>query len=229
MFCAHGPILGGTEGVWSSFHVLRCRIRLGWHRARRVPFLCVALPDLFSPVSRAKGHIFMFCDLTLIFDGTEGAGSRFNVLRSQTRFGTYRGRWVPFASFALPDTFSCFAFPDCFSAVLRVSGQVFIFRFRTHFWRYRGCRVPFSCFALSDSFWAVPTASGPIFKFCAPGLFFGGTNGIGSRFLFFCFRTHFRLYRGCRVLFSCFALPDLFWRVPRLRRHIFTFCAIRIV
>jgi hypothetical protein len=53
---------------------------------------------------------------------------------------------------------------------------------RTRFRRYRRRRVPFSCFVLPDSFSAVPSASGPVFMFCPPGLVFGGTECVGSRF-----------------------------------------------
>jgi hypothetical protein len=95
---------------------------------------------------------------------------------------------------------------------------------RTHFRRNRGRRVPFSCFALPDSFSAVTRASGPIFMFCAPGLIFGGTKGVGSSFHVSRSRTSFRLYRRCRVLFSCFALPDPFSAVPTASRHIFMLC-----
>jgi hypothetical protein len=105
MFYAPGPILGVIKGVGSSFHVLLFRIHLGRHRARQVPFLCFALPDSFSAVSRILGPYIVFCALALVFDGIEGVGFRFNILRSLTRFGTYRGRLVSFASFALPDTF----------------------------------------------------------------------------------------------------------------------------
>jgi hypothetical protein len=76
-------------------------------------------------------------------------------------------------------------------------------------------RVPISCFVLPDSFSTVTSASGPVFLFCAPGIVFGGTKGVGSRFHVLRARTHFRRYRGRRVSFLCFALPDSFWAVPR--------------
>jgi hypothetical protein len=96
----------------------------------------------------------MFLAPGLVFDGTEGGGSRFHVLRARTRFRRYRGR-----------------------------------------------RVPFSCFALPDSFPVVFSASGPVFLFCAPGLVFGGTEGVGSRFHVFRPRSHFRRYRGRPIPF----------------------------
>jgi hypothetical protein len=46
--------------------------------------------------------------------------------------------------------------------------------------------------------------------FCAPGLSFGGTKGVGSRFHDLRARTRFRRYRGRQVPFSGFARPDSF-------------------
>jgi hypothetical protein len=99
---------------------------------------------------QASGPVFLFCAPELIFGGTEGVGSRFHVLRSRNRFQRYRGHRVPF---------SCFALPNSFSAVPRAS-------------------VSFSCFAHLDSFSLVPRVSGPVFMFCAPGIIFGGTEGV---------------------------------------------------
>jgi hypothetical protein len=162
--------------------------------------------------------------------------SRFHVLPSRTHFRLHRGRQV---------LFSCFALSESFSAMPRASGPVFIFcapglffsftegvgsRFhvlhaRTCFRRYRGRLVPFSCFALPDSFSVLPRASGLVFMFCAPGIVFGGSEGVGSRFLVLSFRTRFRRYRGYRVPFSCFALPDSFRAVSRASSPVFIFCA----
>jgi hypothetical protein len=199
----------------------------------------------------------MFCAPELIFGGNEGAGSRFLVLRSRSHFPRYRGRRVPF---------SCFAHPNSFSAVQRASCPIFMFcapghvfggtegvesrfhvlRARTHFHGYRGRWVPFSCFALSDSFSEVPSASGPVFMFCVPGLVFDGTEGVSSRFIFCASglvfngtegvgsrfhvlraQTRFRRYRGRLVPFSCFALPDMFSAMPSASGNIFMFCAPR--
>jgi hypothetical protein len=183
-FCGSGLVFGGTKGVGSNFHVLRVRNRFWRCGGRRVLFSCFVLPDSFSTVSSESGPVFMFCNLGLVFGGTEGVGSRFHVLHALTHFRPNRGRWVPFP---------CFARPDSFLALPRGSGPVFMFhapvivfaegvgsrfhflRARTRFWRYRGRRVPFSCFALQESFSALPSASGPVFTFCAPGLVFGGT------------------------------------------------------
>jgi hypothetical protein len=182
----------------------------------------------------------MSCASVIVFGGTECVGSRFHVLRSQTRFRRYRGRRVPF---------SCFALPDSFSAVPRASGPVFMFcapglifggtervgsrfhvlRSRTRFRRYRGRRVPFCCFALPNPFLAVPRASGPVFMFYAPGRIFGGTEGIPSRFHVLRSQTYFQRYRGRRVPISCFALPDSFSAVPRASGPVFMFYAPRLV
>jgi hypothetical protein len=152
-------------------------------------------PGSFPAVPRASGPVFKFCAPGLVFDGTTGIESHFQVLRSRTRFWRYRGRRVPL---------SCFARPDTFLAVSRASGPVFIFcapgltfdgsegdgfRFqvfdsRPHFLRYRGRRVPFASFSRHDSFSAVPRAS---------ALVFDSTEGIGSRFYVLRYRTHFRL------------------------------------
>jgi hypothetical protein len=235
--CATEIIFGGTVGVRSRFHVLRVRTRFLRYRGRPFPFSCFALPDSLSVLPRASGPVFMFCALALIFDGTEGVGSRFHVLRSQTRYRRCRVLRVPF---------SCFALPDSFSAVLRASCSVFMFcapglvvgdaecvgsrfhvlRARTHFRLYRGCRFSFSCFVLPDSFSAVPSASGPVFMFFAPRLIFDGTDGVSSRFHVLRSRTSFRRYS---IPFSCFARPDLIATIPRATGPVFMFCAPGLV
>jgi hypothetical protein len=227
MFCAHRIIFSGTKVVGSLFHVLRSRNHFQRYRWRRVPFSCIALLDSFSSETRASGLVFMFSAPRLVFGGIGGVRSRFHVLRALTHFRRYRGRQVPFSYFALPDSFL---------AVLWASGPVFLFcavgfvfggtdgvgshfhvlRSRTHFRRYRGRRVFFSCFALSDSFSAVPRASGLIFMFCALGLVFGGTEGVGSRFHVLRSQNRFQRYRGRRVPLPCFALPDTFSAISRV-------------
>jgi hypothetical protein len=109
---------GGTEGVRSRFHILRVRTRLRRYRGGRVPFSSFARQESFSAVPRASGPVFMFCALGLIFGDTESVGSRFHVLRARTYFRRYRGRRVPFSSFACPNSFS---------AVPRASCPVFMF------------------------------------------------------------------------------------------------------
>jgi hypothetical protein len=118
MFCAAGHVFAGIEGIWSLFHVLRSQTRFRRYRGRRVPFSRFMFPDYFTAVPGASGPFFMICAPRLIFGYTECIGSRYCVLRSQTRFRRYRGRRVPF---------SCFAHPHSFSAVLRASGPVFLF------------------------------------------------------------------------------------------------------
>jgi hypothetical protein len=182
----------------------------------------------------------MFCALEFVFGGTEGVGSHFHVLRPRARFRRYRGRRVPL---------SCFALPDSLLAVPSASGPVFMFcatrvifgstegvdssfhvlRSRYRFWRYRGRRFPFKCFALPDSFSAVLRASDLVFTFCASGLVFYNTEGVGSRFHVLRSRTHFRRYRGRRFPLSYFALPDLFSVVPRASGPVFMFCAPGLV
>jgi hypothetical protein len=185
------------------FECFAPRTRFWRSRGRRVPFSCFALPDSFLAVPRASGPVFTFCVPVLVFGGTDGVRSRFHVLRSRTRFRRYRGRRVPFSSFARPDSFS---------AVPRASGTVFKFcalglvfggaesvgscfhvlRARIRFRWYRRRRVPFSCFALLVSFSVVPRASGDVFMFHAPGLVFCGAMCVGSRFQVLCARTRFR-------------------------------------
>jgi hypothetical protein len=176
---------------------------------------------------------------SLVFGGTEVVMSRFHVLRNPTRFRRYHRRRVPF---------SFFAHPDSFSAVPRASNPVFMFcrsrtcfrRYRgrqipfsyfslTHFRRYRGRRVMFSCFVVPDSFSSVPSMSGPVFMFCSHRIVFGGTGGIGSCFHILCSQTRFRRYRGRRVPFSCFMLPNSLSEVPWASGPVFMFCSPRLV
>jgi hypothetical protein len=100
-----------------------------------------------------------------------------------------------------------------------------VLRARTRFRRYRGRQVPFSCFVRPDSFSAAPRASGPVDKFCAPGLVFGGAAGVRCSFHVLRARTRFRRCRGRRVLFSCFARSDWFSTVSRASGLVFMSCA----
>jgi hypothetical protein len=191
-------------------------------------------------VLSASCPVFKFFAPGLIFSGTESAGSRFNVLRFHTHCWRYRGRRVSFSCLRFRThfwryrgrrvPFSCFAFHDPFRAEPRASSPIFMFRAsghvfdgtegdgshfhvlrsRTHFRRYRGHWVSFSCFALPNSFSTVPSASDHALMFCGPELGFSCTEGVASSFHIFRSRTHFRRYRGRRVLFSCFALLDPF-------------------
>jgi hypothetical protein len=213
MFYAPELIFGGSEGVRSSFHVLRTRTRFRRNRGRRVLFSCFALPDSFSEVPRASGTVFMFCAPGLIFGVTEGVASHFHVLRTRIHFRRYRGRRIPFSCFVPLDSF--FAVPRVWGLIFMVCapGLVFgsaegvgyrfnVLRARTFFRRYRGYSFLISCFTRPDSFWAVPRASDPVFIFSAPGLVFVGTESVRSRFQVLRARTHFRRYLGRRVPFS---------------------------
>jgi hypothetical protein len=221
MFCPPGLVFGGTEGVPSLIDVLRARTHFRQYRGRRVTFSCFAPPDSFSTVLRASGPISMFSAPGLVFGGTEDVGSRFHVLRSLTRFRRCRVRRVAFSRFARPDSFSvvpralgpvfgCCAPRLVFGCTEGVVSRFQVLRARNLFRRYRGRRDPFSHFACTDSFSAVPRASAHVFMFCAPGLVFSGTEGVTSLIHVLRARTHFRQYRGRRVPFSCFALPDSF-------------------
>jgi hypothetical protein len=165
-FCALGLVFGGTGGVGSRFHVLRAQTCFRRYRGRRVPFSRFALPDLFSGVPRASSPVFMFCAPELVFGSTEGVRSRFQALLARTLFGGIDG----------------------------VGSRFHVLLPRTRFRRYRVRRVLLSCFARPDSFLAVPRASGPVFTFYTPGLVFGDTEDVVSRFHVLLARTRFQLY-----------------------------------
>jgi hypothetical protein len=140
MFSASRLVFGGTEGVGSCFHFLRARTHFWRYRGRRIKFSCLALPDLFSAVPSASGSVFMFYAPGHVFGGTEGVGSRFMFCVPGLIFGGTEG----------------------------VVSRFHVLRAQTTFRLSRWRRVPFSSFALPDSFSAVPSASGPVFMFCAP-------------------------------------------------------------
>jgi hypothetical protein len=71
-----------------------------------------------------------------------------------------------------------------FDGTLGLRSLIHVLRSRAHFRRFGGRRVTISCFALPDSFWTVPRASVPVFMFCAPGLVFGGNEGVWPVFIF---------------------------------------------
>jgi hypothetical protein len=167
-------------------------------------------------VPRASVPVFMFCVPVLIFDGSEGVGSRFNVLRSRTCFRRYRRR---------PLLFPCFASPHTFLTIPRASGNVFMFCTpELVFGGTEGVSYRFHVLRSRTHFSAVPRGSGPVFMFCVPALIFGGTEGIGSRFRVLRARPHFRRSRWRWVPFSCFALPDTFSAVRRDSGPVFMFC-----
>jgi hypothetical protein len=57
MFCAHGHVFGGKEGVGTRFHVLRARTRFQQYRGRRVPFSFFAPELIFSGTKAVLTHI----------------------------------------------------------------------------------------------------------------------------------------------------------------------------
>jgi hypothetical protein len=117
-FVLPDSFFGGTEGDESRFHALRARTCFRRYRWRWVLFSSFARPNSFLAVSRVSGPFFKFCSPGLVFVGTEGVGSRLNVLRSQARFRRCRVRRV---------LFSCLVFPGSFLAVSSASGPVFMF------------------------------------------------------------------------------------------------------
>jgi hypothetical protein len=144
----------------------------------------------------------MFCVPGLIFGRTGGIGSRLHVLCASKSFSAVLRTLDPI--------FMCCALGLIFGVTEGVGTRFNVLRSRTRVRWYRGRGVPFSCFALLDSFLEVPRASGLVFMLCAPDLIFGGTEGVRSCFHVLHARTHFRRYRGRRVPFKCFALPDSF-------------------
>jgi hypothetical protein len=107
-----------------------------------------------------------------------------------------------------------------------VGSHFHVLRAPTRFRRFRACRVPISCFARPDSSSAVLRASDTVIMFCAPGLVYGSTEGVRSRFHVFRSWSFFRSYRGRQVPFSCFALPDSLSVVPRAPLPVFMFSAL---
>jgi hypothetical protein len=63
----------------------------------------------------------------------------------------------------------------------------------------------------------------------SPGLVFGGTEALGSLFMFCVSEPIFGDIEVAEVEFSYFALPDSFQAVPRVPSPIFKFCATRLV
>jgi hypothetical protein len=59
--------------------------------------------------------------------------------------------------------------------------------------------------------------------FHAPGLIFIGSEGLKSRFYVLHASTRVRLYRGRRLPFSCFTLPDSVSAITRASAPVFMF------
>jgi len=194
---ASGPVDKFTEGVGSLLQVLCSRMRFRRFRARRDPFSRFALPDAFSALPSASGPVFMFCAPESVLGVTELVGSRFHILRPGRFFG----------------------------GSVRVGTRLQVLRSRTRFRRYQVRPVPFSRCALPDAFTAIPSASGPICTFCAPGRVFGITECVGSRFHALHPRTRLRRLRARRDPFSRFVLPDMFSALLRASGPVFKFCA----
>jgi hypothetical protein len=156
----------------------------------------------FSAVPRASSPVFIFCASGLDIGGNECVEYRFHVLCSRIHFRRYRERSVPS---------KCFALPVMFSAVPNGLGPVFMF-----------C-APGLIFDSPEgdrtSFWRVP-----VFMFYGAGIVFGGMEGVRSRFNVLRARK-----RGCRVPFSCFALPKSFPEVPRALIPVFMFFAPELI
>jgi hypothetical protein len=161
------------------------------------PVFLFCVPDSFSAVPWASGPVFMFFAPGLVFGGTEGVGSLFHLLRSRTRFRRYRGRRVPFSSFALQNSFSVvpraslpvflfYALGLIFGGSDGVGSRFHVLRARTHFRRTEGIGCHFHVLSARTHFhvFGVPRASGvgSCFMFCAPGLIFNASVGVGSRF-----------------------------------------------
>jgi hypothetical protein len=147
MFCAPELIFGGTEGDESGFHALRVLTRFRRYRGRREPFSCFARPYSFSTAPKESCPVFMLCAPGLIFGGTEGVWSIFNVLSSHTRFRRLQRASGPIFMFSATGL--------VFGGTEGVGSRFHILPARTRFWRCRGRRVPYSCFARRDSFSAV--------------------------------------------------------------------------
>jgi hypothetical protein len=210
-FARSDPFSAISRGIGSHFHVLCSQIHFRRCRVRRVPFSCFAHPTPFWRYQGRRVRILMFCAPGLIFEVTEGVGSRFHLLRAES-FST-----VPRASGPV--------FMFCPPKRVGVGSCFHVFCARTRFLRYRGHQVLFSCFVLPNSFSAVPNASGPVFISCPPGLIFDGAEDVESRFLVLRAQNNFRRYRGRRVPFSYFGRSDSFSAVPRASRSVFMFCA----
>jgi hypothetical protein len=163
MFYTPELIFGSIDSVGSRFHVLRSRTHFRRYRGRRVPFSCFELPDPFLTVPTVSDPVFKFLAPEPVFGGADGVGSHFHVFTLGLIFGGTEG----------------------------VVSHFNVLHSWTHFRQYQRRQVSFSCFAFQDPFSALPTASGLVFMFCAPGLIFGDTESVRSRFHVLSSRTRF--------------------------------------
>jgi hypothetical protein len=109
-------------------------------------------------------------------------------------------------------------------------GSLFhILREQNRFRLNRGRQLPFLCFVLPDSFFAVMRASAPVFKFCAPGIIFDGTEGIRSRFHVCTLGHVFGDREGVGSRFHVLRTRNRFSAVPRVLVSVYMFCAPEVV
>jgi hypothetical protein len=160
-----------------------------------------------------------------------------------------------FSCFALQDSFSAVPsvpgplFMFCTWGLIvgcaeGVKSSFHVLSSRTNFLRFQGRQAyfseliyvstegvvsTFSCFALQDSFSTVPSVPGPLFMFCTWGLIVGCAEGVKSSFHVLNSRTNFLRFQGRQAYFSCFALRDMFWAVPKASGPVFIFCVHRLV
>jgi hypothetical protein len=167
----------------SRFHVLHARTRFRRYRGRRVRFSCFARPDSISTAPRASCPVFIFFAPGLVFDGTEGVGSRFQFCAPRHVFNGTEG---------VGSRYQVLRARLIFGVNEGVESHFHVLRARTRFRRYRRRQQPFSCFARPDSVSTAPRASCSFFMFFAPGLVFDGTEGVESRNQVLRAPTHFR-------------------------------------
>jgi hypothetical protein len=197
MLCTDRHVFGSAKGVRSPFSCFTLSDSFSDVPRASGPVFMFCVPYLFSMVPTASGPVFMFSSPILVFSDTLGVGSRFHVLRAQHIFGGTVG----------------------------VRSRFHVLHSLTRFRLCGGRQVPFSCFASPYSFSAIPWASDPVFMFCTPGLVFGDTECVGSRFHVLRARTHFRWYRRRPLPFSSFVQPDTFLTVWKASGPFFMFCA----
>jgi hypothetical protein len=156
----------------------------------------------------------MFRAPGLVYDGTEGAGSRFHVFATGPVLGGTEG---------VGSRFQVFRFGLDYYDTEGIGSHFQVLRSRTRFRRYGGRQLPFACFALPKSSWAVPSVSGPIFIFCSPRLVLGSTESDESRFHALHTRTRFGRYRGRPTLLESFSA------ITRAPGPVFMLCAFELI
>jgi hypothetical protein len=104
--------------------------------------------------------------------------------------------WFRDVQMASGTVFKFYAPGLIFDGTEGVRDRFHVLRSRTLCGWYRGRQVSFSYFALLVYLSAVSRAPGPVFMFCAPGLFLGSTEAVGARFHVLRSRNHFGCYRG---------------------------------